>query len=92
VSDVANLIERALTDRWQGTINVASPEFISLKELVAKISNHMRIEPNLNYLPDKMPPTIIPSLDKLRSVYQNMSFLSINQGLERYLKGESYSR
>lgn len=82
VNDVARLIKMAMEKKWNGIINVASPEAVNLRELTMQMGVFLDQTPCYQTT-EKNAQEIVPSLKKLQTVYPEMNFIKWRKGIEK---------
>ena len=80
VNDVAYLISTALSDRWQGVVNLASDEVISIRELARKIGSLVGREPKFAGR-DGLARKIVPDTGRLKSLAPSWHCIPLDDGL-----------
>lgn len=80
VNDVAYLISAALSDRWQGVVNIASDEVISIRQLARKIGDLVGREPKFAGR-DGLARKIVPDTGRLKSLAPHWHCIPLDDGL-----------
>jgi len=74
VDDVVAVIDAALTQSWDGTFNVASPEVLSIEELARQIGKALGRSPTFHRTVSDQPPSMVPDLSALGTRYDISRF------------------
>jgi UDP-glucose 4-epimerase len=88
VSDLAEIVMAAVTEGWTGTMNVASPHAISLRELAELAGKLIGLRPVFE-MTDRQATWITPVLDRLKAHFDMSAFTPIEDGLARTLADEA---
>jgi UDP-glucose 4-epimerase len=88
VSDLAEIAVAAVAEGWTGTMNVASPHTISLREL-AELAGKLLGQRPVFEMTDREATRIAPVLERLKAHFDMSAFTPIEDGLVRTLAGES---
>lgn len=83
VADAVRVIERALTDKWRGSVNVAGPEAASIEQLGELIGQAVGRRAIFKRLEGSPPPPQLPDLTRLRSLTLGLPFTSLAEGIAR---------
>jgi nucleoside-diphosphate-sugar epimerase len=82
VEDIVEVILASLESRWADTLNVATPENLSIREIANTIGRHFGIEPKFE-ITNESPMNIIPELGRLGSRFQLSRFTRFEEGLRK---------
>ncbi len=87
--DVAQILLKAISQKWSGTYNISSPKIITLKNLAQHIGNEIGFTPIFEKVADQAPTPILPETDKLakklgRDIFSK-SFSTLAHGLQKTL-------
>jgi UDP-glucose 4-epimerase len=82
VQDIAEIVVAAVTDGWTGTVNVASPQVMSLRELAELAGEAVGRSPIFETT-DREPLRIAPALDRLKTNFDFERFTPIRIALRR---------
>lgn len=80
VHDVADVILASLEDSWTGTVNVATPEVLSIRQIAEAIGGKVGIEPKFEII-DRSSIDIVPNLEKLAGRFSLERFSSFDDAL-----------
>lgn len=86
IGDVADVFVESIARSWCGTINVAAPEALSIRQISDVIGRQLGCAPRLEVV-DKAAADIVPSLERLAALYDLKRFSSFDEGLRRTLEG-----
>ena len=84
VEDIAEITATAVIDGWTGTINVASPQIISLRELAGSVGRIVGRLPVFE-MTDRESVRIVPVLDRLSKHFDLRRFTPIETALPRVI-------
>ena len=87
VDDVAEIFDRAVADEWDGIINIAANEPLSISEIAGRIGARLGIEVIFHREIDREPARIVPDLRKLASLTGLTRFRSFDAGLTDMFDG-----
>lgn len=79
--DVARIVRKSVEDGWSGTYNVGSPAIVSLKTLGEGIARAIGKQAEFEQAGGLAPPTPLPKLDKLGSVFDLSGFTALDSAL-----------
>jgi nucleoside-diphosphate-sugar epimerase len=82
VDDIAEVILTSLDSSWTGTVNVASPEALSIRQIADTIGRQLGKAPKLEVFP-RQPVSIVPNLDRLAERFDLGRFTRFEDGLVR---------
>jgi nucleoside-diphosphate-sugar epimerase len=82
VEDIAEVFLASIESSWTGTVNVATPEVLSIRGIAELIGRQLGVEPKLEIL-DKAPIGIIPDLDRLAGRFDLRRFTRFEEGLRK---------
>jgi UDP-glucose 4-epimerase len=86
VEDIADVFLAGIESSWTGTVNVATPEVLSIRAIAESIGRQLGIEPKLEIV-DRTPVDVIPDLDRLAGRFDLPRFTRFDEGLRRTLGG-----
>jgi UDP-glucose 4-epimerase len=87
VSDVVEVILASLEASWSDTINVATPETLSIRQIATMIGQQLGIEPKLEIVQNSSA-DILPDLGRLASRFELSRFTPFEEGLRRTILGD----
>ena len=87
VGDISGVISSAVENAWQGTLNIASPAPVSIRELSEKIGELLGSKPVFEMRPDRNPLDVVPILDRFKAVYSLQRLTSLDEGLRKTVFG-----
>jgi UDP-glucose 4-epimerase len=87
VGDVIDVILASLGSSWNDTINVATPETLSIRQIVTMIGQELGIEPRLEIVQNSSA-DIVPDLSRLASRFDLSRFTPFEEGLRRTILGD----
>jgi nucleoside-diphosphate-sugar epimerase len=87
VDDVCAAMLAAITEGWSGTLNIASPEALTIEEAVRVIGRSLGREPVFERRPGASP-AVVPELRRLAERYDLSRFRSFDEGIAATLAGE----
>jgi nucleoside-diphosphate-sugar epimerase len=82
VEDIADVFLASVESSWTGTVNVATPEALSIREIAELIGRQLGVEPKLEIV-DRTPIGIIPDLDRLAGRFDLGRFTRFEEGLRK---------
>ena len=82
VEDIADVFLASVEQSWRGTMNVAAPEALSIREISELIGRQLGIEPKLEIV-RRAPVEIIPNLDRLAERFDLGRFTRFEEGLRK---------
>jgi len=82
VDDIAEVILTSLESSWTGTVNVASPEALSIRQIADAIGRQLGSAPKVEIFP-RQPVSIVPNLDRLAERFDLRRFTRFEEGLAR---------
>jgi UDP-glucose 4-epimerase len=82
VEDIADVFLASVEQSWMGTVNVATPEALSIREIAELIGQQLGIEPKLEIV-RRAPVEIIPNLDRLAERFDLGRFTRFEEGLRK---------
>lgn len=85
VDDVCRIIQSSLDEGWQGTINVASPEVLTIREIASTIGQALGKEPKFEQT-DRPASRIVPDVEKLRRLMPELAFTPFSQGAAKLIE------
>jgi nucleoside-diphosphate-sugar epimerase len=80
VEDIADVFLASIESSWTGTVNVAAPEALSIREIAELIGRQLGVRPKLEVV-GRTPIDIVPDLDRLASRFDLRRFTRFEQGL-----------
>jgi len=86
VEDVVEVIFASVASSWTGTLNVATPETHSIRQISDIIGRELGIEPKFE-IADTPSADIIPDLERLASRFELRRFTRFEEGLRRTILG-----
>jgi UDP-glucose 4-epimerase len=84
-TDIAFCIEQVIAQGITGTINLASPEALYIEEVVNIMADKLNVTPNIKRNFDKSAISIIPNLEKMKSLLPNVRFTPFIEGVSSLL-------
>lgn len=81
VDDVVAVLIQAIQETWSGTLNVASPEALSLRSMAELLAAHLDRPVAFRQRPDRPAPRIVPDLRRLEERYSLGRFRRFRDGL-----------
>jgi nucleoside-diphosphate-sugar epimerase len=88
VGDVADVFLASVASSWAGTVNVATSESLSIRQIVDSIGRQLGIAPKLEIV-DKPPIEIIPNLERLAGLFALNRFTRFEDGLRLTIGAKS---
>jgi len=86
IDDVVDVFVESIARSWCGTVNVATPEALSIRQISEVIGRQIGCTPRIEVV-DKNSVDIVPSLERLAALYDLKRFSSFDEGLRRTLEG-----
>lgn len=83
--DVLRVIERAMTECWQGIYNVANT-CLSIKDMAHSIGRSLGVEPRFEYRSDLPKIKLCPDVSKLNAILGTWDFVDFSVGIEQTVK------
>jgi nucleoside-diphosphate-sugar epimerase len=84
VEDIADVFLASVESSWTGTVNVATPEALSIREIAELIGQRLGVQPKLEIL-ERTSIDVLPDLDRLASRFDLRRFTRFEDGLRRTL-------
>lgn len=85
VNDVADVILASLEASWTGTVNVATPEVLSIRQIAESIGRKVGIQPKFEMV-DRSSIDIVPNLERLAERFSLDRFSSFEDALRLTIK------
>jgi nucleoside-diphosphate-sugar epimerase len=82
VDDLADVFLASINSSWTGTVNVATSESLSIREIAELIGRRVGIQPKLEVV-ERPPMDIVPDLDRLAGRFDLRRFTRFEEGLRR---------
>jgi nucleoside-diphosphate-sugar epimerase len=82
VEDIADVFLASIESSWTGTVNVATPEALSIREIAELIGRRVGIRPKLEVM-ERTPIDIVPDLNRLAGRFDLRRFTRFEEGLRR---------
>jgi nucleoside-diphosphate-sugar epimerase len=82
VEDIADVFVASIESSWTGTVNVATPEALSIRRIAELIGRQLGIEPKLEIV-QRVPIDIVPDLDRLADRFDLSRFTRLEEGLRK---------
>jgi nucleoside-diphosphate-sugar epimerase len=82
VEDLADVFLASINSSWTGTVNVATSEALSIREIAELIGRRVGIQPKLEVV-ERPPMDIVPDLDRLAGRFDLRRFTRFEEGLRR---------
>ncbi|MBR0938042.1 NAD(P)-dependent oxidoreductase [Bradyrhizobium jicamae] len=82
VEDVVDVILASVTNCWSATLNVATPETVSIRQIANTIGLQLGVEPKFE-LVNRPAADIIPSLERLAGHFELNRFTRFEEGLRK---------
>jgi nucleoside-diphosphate-sugar epimerase len=82
VDDIADVFLASIESSWTGTLNVATPEALSIREIAELIGRQLGIEPKLEIV-ERAVVDIVPDLDRLACRFDLRRFTRFEEGLRK---------
>jgi nucleoside-diphosphate-sugar epimerase len=82
VEDIADVFLASIEKKWTGTVNVATPEVLSIREIAELIGRRLGIPPNMEVV-QRAPIDITPDLSRLAEHFDLCRFTRFEEGLRR---------
>lgn len=90
VDDVARCFVQSVENKWEGPVNVASPEAVSFQTVLKTISQAVGKPLNIERIGDGPKHQIIPDLTKLRTLTNMNLFHDLTTGIKNTVKAASF--
>jgi len=87
VDDICDVLLAALEESWTGTLNVASPEVLSIEDVARGIGVALGKEPRFERK-EMTAPTLVPSLSRLAEQYDLSRFRAFAEGIAATVMSE----
>ncbi|MDA9430550.1 NAD-dependent epimerase/dehydratase family protein [Bradyrhizobium sp. CCBAU 51627] len=87
IDDIVDVILASVASSWTETLNVATPETLSIRQIADAIGQHLQVEPKFEIV-DVPAADIVPDLSRLASRYELKRFTSFEEGLRKILASE----
>jgi UDP-glucose 4-epimerase len=84
IQDVVEVILTSVESSWTETLNVASPEVLSIREIADKIGQKLSIEPRFE-ITNRPQTNIVPDLSRLATRFNLDRFTRFEEGLRKTL-------
>jgi nucleoside-diphosphate-sugar epimerase len=82
VEDIADVFLASVESAWTGTVNVATPEALSIRAIAELIGQRLGVQPKLEIV-ERTPIDVMPDLDRLASRFDLRRFTRFEEGLRR---------
>ena len=82
VQDIADVCLASVESSWTGTVNVATPEALSIRKIAGLIGQRLGVQPKLEVV-ERTPIDVMPDLDRLASRFDLGRFTRFEEGLRR---------
>jgi nucleoside-diphosphate-sugar epimerase len=82
VEDIADVFLASVESSWTGTVNVATPEALSIRKIAELIGQRLGVQPKLEVV-ERTPIDVVPDLDRLASRFDLRRFTRFEEGLRR---------
>jgi UDP-glucose 4-epimerase len=82
VEDIADVFLTSVESSWIGTVNVATPEALSIREIAESIGQILGIQPKMEIV-ERPPIDIMPNLNRLAERFDLRRFTRFEEGLRR---------
>jgi nucleoside-diphosphate-sugar epimerase len=82
VEDIVEVFLASIESSWMGTVNVATPEVLSIRAIAEVIGRQLGIEPKLEIV-DRTPIDVVPDLDRLAGRFDLRRFTRFEEGLRQ---------
>jgi nucleoside-diphosphate-sugar epimerase len=82
VEDIADVFLASVESSWTGTVNVATPEALSIRKIAELIGQRLGVQPKLEIV-ERTPIDVMPDLDRLASRFDLRRFTRFEEGLRR---------
>jgi nucleoside-diphosphate-sugar epimerase len=82
VEDIADVFLASVESSWTGTVNVATPEALSIREIAELIGRRLGVQPKLEIV-ERAPIDIVPDLDRLAGIFDLRRFTRFEEGLSK---------
>ncbi|NEU96213.1 NAD-dependent epimerase/dehydratase family protein [Bradyrhizobium uaiense] len=91
VDDAVDVILASIASSWTGTVNVATPETLSIRQIACSIARELGIEPKFEIARGSAAVDITPDLNRLAARYDLSRFTCFDEGVRRMLVALSFS-
>lgn len=88
VNDVAEVMLASLEASWTGTVNVATPEVLSIRQIAESIGRQLRLQPKFEVV-DKPSIDIVPNLTRLAERFSLDRFSRFDDALRLIVQSEA---
>jgi nucleoside-diphosphate-sugar epimerase len=88
VEDIADVFLASIESLWTDTVNVATPEVLSIRGIAELIGRQLGIEPRLEIV-DGTPIDVVPDLDRLAGRFDLRRFTRFEEGLRKTIGANS---
>ena len=82
VEDIVEVFSASIDHSWTGTVNVATPEVLSIRGIAELIGQQLGVEPRLEIV-DRMRIDVVPDLDRLAGRFDLRRFTRFEEGLRK---------
>jgi nucleoside-diphosphate-sugar epimerase len=82
VEDIADVFLASVESSWTGTVNVATSEALSIREIAELIGRRLGVQPRLEIV-ERAPIDIAPDLDRLGGRFDLRRFTRFEEGLRK---------
>jgi nucleoside-diphosphate-sugar epimerase len=82
VEDIADVFVASVESSWTGTVNVATPEALSIRGIAELIGRQLGIEPKLEIV-ERMPIDVVPDLGRLADRFDLRRFTRLDEGIRK---------
>ncbi|MDH2382192.1 NAD(P)-dependent oxidoreductase [Bradyrhizobium sp. CER78] len=85
VDDVVEVILASIASSWSGTVNVAAPETLSIRQVACSIGRELGTEPKFEITSGGAAVDMTPDLNRLAARYDLSRFTRFDEGVRRML-------
>jgi nucleoside-diphosphate-sugar epimerase len=82
VEDIADVFVASVESLWTGTVNIATPEALTIRRIAELIGRQLGIEPKLEIV-ERKPIDIVPDLGRLAARFDLRRFTRFEEGLRK---------
>ncbi|MGY4472591.1 nucleoside-diphosphate-sugar epimerase [Bradyrhizobium sp. USDA 3364] len=91
IDDIVEVILASIASSWTDTLNVATSELLSIRQISNIIGQHLGREPKFEVVNANTPPVdIVPDLSRLASRLELRRFVPFEEGLHKTMTGGSF--
>jgi nucleoside-diphosphate-sugar epimerase len=85
LDDAVRVLLVAISENWQGVVNVAGPQVLTLAEMAHIVGRVVGREPVVERIADALDAALVPDLERLSQYMPLGTFVAFKEGLARFV-------